>query len=719
MLEALLHQTVPDGSSLAHPLKFGSNQNCNKYSIVLTTTNKLEVVEGGGTGSYATLHTYGSTIFLEALRKGLKIIGSPDNSDSRNYDNEDDKILIWPSDSSSRSRIQLRSGDAFLVSNVVFSLELCQKASEKEPTNIVDLGSESGSYHGNLADDRQIMPVNDSSGNQDPNSRDVFTRVDSGLLPATAKNEQAKGTQDGSVDAVTEDVLPVVGVLESKLPNVKNPKNNQLKRFTHDNRSSTLEVYQEAASIFGHIRHDGHYDAARTVRATTRLEGNDDDHQRGPVQHVPVSPKSTSPLFKDIAQGEVEDNTQDSTFIRADDLLERAGMHNDAASSPAGRCGIEDAEDSVNGGDHIIPRVFDATTMPTEQSNEVNTNPSPSLQHSNQVNNVSPHDHQQKDENVKSSLELGVKTSNLMDDESMLMDVEHNNYTGGGEEGSESTIVVQPRVVNGNSRCYMEIPSKVSSVSNPKSPSSSSYSGLARSSYEGSSGIDGTGGIGSIKVLLESSTAVDTMPSVMKMLRSLGVRKVDLANDCDYLCIGTGSIRTTTNLVVAVALGKLVINDKWAFSSAKAKELLDPHDFVAKDRSLESKLGISLTEAIERGGIGNKPFDGYKVFFTSVMRKDLGKALGDLKGIASHGGASIEARLPGSKDQLLSIIISSIDDPQLAKLTADGWRCFTKDIITMTVLRSALDLNSTEFVIGGENSTAGGQGPARGKKRKS
>ena len=655
---------------------------------------------------------------MEALQKGLKIIGSRLNSDTRNPYNEDDEISIWPSDNSSRTLIQLRSGDAFIVSNAVFSLELRQKASEEEPTNIIDLGSESGSDRGNLGDDRQTMPVNDSAENQDPNSTDVFTSVDPGLIPATAKNKQIEGIQDGSVDDASEDVPPVAIVSESRLRNDINPQSNKLTPLTHDKQSCTLDVHHEAASIFGHIRHDSHYDDSRTIRATTQMEGNDGNHQCGPVQHVSVPPKSTS-LFKDIAQGEVEDNTQDSTWIRVDDLLEKAALHNDTLSSQAARCCNEDAEDAVNSAEHTISGLFDDATLCTEQSNGKNINPSVPLRHSNQFNNVAPHDHQQKEEGVKSSLEPGVKTSNLMDDESTLMDVEYKTCTGSREESSESTIVVQPRVMNGNSRFHVEMPSKVSSASNPRSPTSSSYSDLASSSYGVSSGIDSTVEIRSIKVLFGSSTTVDTMPSIMKILRSLGVRKVDTTNDCDYLCLGTGSIKTTTNLVAAVALGKLVINDKWALSSAKAKKLLDPHDFIAQDRSLETKLGISLAEAIERGRLGHKPFDGYKVFFTAVIKKDLGKALTDLKQIATNGGASIEARLPGSKDQLLSIIISSTDDPQLAKLTANGWRCFTKDLITMTVLRSALDLNSTEFVVGGENSTAGGHGQARGKKRKS
>ena len=406
------------------------------------------------------------------------------------------------------------------------------------------------------------MSPDGSSEKQHFKPRDVFSSVDPHLIHATVKNERTESINNDSFHAVIEDVLPVAVGSESRGPNGISPKNNQLQPFTHDSQSSILEIHRKEATMFGHIRRE---DSTSFV-ATTRMEEDDDDDQRGPTHDAPVIPKSTLPLFKDMAQGEVEDHTQDSTSIRVDDRLGRAGLQRDTSSSPAGRCGNQDAEDAekfVNSGKHTITRGFDRTTCYNEQSNETNTITSPPPRQSNQANNVKSHDNQQREEKLQSSLELGVETSNLMDDESTLMDVGHETHTG-DQESSESTIVVQPRPMK-NSAIDTEILNRSSSASNsgnPKASTSSSFAGIVRSSYGSSSGTDGAVNIGTINVQFGSSTTVDTIPSIMKILRSLGVRKVDTTNDCDYLCVGARPIRTTTNLVVAIALGRPVVNDR-------------------------------------------------------------------------------------------------------------------------------------------------------------
>ena len=581
------------------------------------------------------IDAYSNVIFLEALRKGVKIVSSLFSSDLPAHNGEHDGILVWPSNDSSRSRIQLRSGDTFLVGGVMFSLKLCQKTSGDQRTNIVDLESEAASDHGSKADDRPGLFANEASGNQDSKFKDVFRIVESNLDKPT------------TVEAIAE---------------------------------------RDAAG----------------------------DRQCSPVQSVATSQLPQLPKFSDIAKGVVDDDTQDSILQRADDLLERAWLCQNTISSPVNRSGDKDMQGPINDGEQTAAEVFNSATSDLGSVQTLNT----LLQYSDSTRNVIPHDLQQKKTSSISFQEPESQASDLIDNESRPMSSEHEAYTG-SQENSESTIVVQPWLIDGNSRSIVEIRSKVSSAGNTRLSTNSSFSGLGKSSHGGSSGVDSTISVDPIKVQFGSSTNVDTLPSVMKILRTLGVHKVNITHDSDYLCIGPGSIKMTMNLVAAVASGKPVITDKWAFDSARAKELLDPYDFIAKDGSLVSKLGMSLPEAIERGYLGRRPLGGHKVFFTNVARKDLGKAFGDLKEIATYGGATICTRLPGLKEQMRSIVISSSDDPQLAQLTADGWRCFTKDIITLSVLRSALDLNTTEFVIGGENAGGAGQGQPRGKKRKS
>lgn len=222
-------------------------------------------------------------------------------------------------------------------------------------------------------------------------------------------------------------------------------------------------------------------------------------------------------------------------------------------------------------------------------------------------------------------------------------------------------------------------------------------------------------------VLFGSSTTVDTTAKVMGHLRKAGVRVAGSVDDCDYLCIGRGPVKITANLVIAIASGKQIVTEDWARQSAIRNELLDPAEFLAEDSELEKSMGLTLAEAIERGTTEPKPLAGLKVYFTPVTKKDLGgKTMSDFKEIAELGGATVESRAPKSIDDKTHwIIVSSENDPGATKLVEEGWRCYSKDIIKMSVLRSVLDLDSDEFVIGAQDVGVPSAAPkSRNTKRK-
>ena len=668
-----------------------------------------------------SLDIYGSSIFLEALQKGLKIVGIPLSSESQGH--QDDEITVWPSESLSRSRIQLRIGDAFVIGDVKFTLQLRRQAIHRQAKNISDLGSEMGLDNSISAKNRVTVPVTHLSEKEESDARDVITWVDPNLISETVSNEQTEDRGKAGVDEVVEFLSSDAIARKAILPDGMHSTNLELSQFIHDSQSSTLGIYDETVSIFGHIRRHGSNDDCTTGRSTTRTQltndrDDDDDDNGSLIQHVPTIESSTVSFLQDTAQVKAEEDTQDSTAMRAEDLLDRAGLQDDTTSSQVGQhCGAR-AEEAVKSEEHATPEIFSIADMYTARNSTIHHNTLPPLDHSKQVLGTAIHDYRQQKGNSETPPTPTLGPSKLGHDENTLVELEHVPQLD-SQDYSESTITVQPRLVTEKPRVDKKVPGKISLDSSAKVPASSSSSSRARNSFGSGSGIGGTVGTDSIKVLFGSSTSVDTMPNLMKSLRSLGVRKADTVNDCDYLCVGPSPIKTTANLVIAVASGKLVVTDRWVLDSAKARELLDPFAFVVKDRSLEKRLGVSLSEAVERGRAQLKPFDGFSVFFTPVVKKDLGKALAELKGIASHGGATIESRLPGTKDdQSLSIIVSAIDDPQLAKLTEDGWRCFSKDVITMTVLRSVLDLQSDEFSVGGENAVPGPRGGRRGKKRK-
>lgn len=224
---------------------------------------------------------------------------------------------------------------------------------------------------------------------------------------------------------------------------------------------------------------------------------------------------------------------------------------------------------------------------------------------------------------------------------------------------------------------------------------------------------------GSLKILYASSTNVDNLRTVMKVLTKHGVRQVQKVADCDYLCVGHGKeLKKTGRLLLAVAMGKYVITDEWAKKSAEQGRLLDPRDYLARDPVREKEWGTDLTEACERGQKNAKPLLGRKILFTPFVAKDLGKGFGELKDIAKvTGAAMVQARLPRPCDQRKdTLIISSELDPDLDNLNREGWRCFSTAMITTSVLRGVIDPESDEFIInGGKNGQDSGR--KKGKRQ--
>ena len=221
------------------------------------------------------------------------------------------------------------------------------------------------------------------------------------------------------------------------------------------------------------------------------------------------------------------------------------------------------------------------------------------------------------------------------------------------------------------------------------------------------------------RVLFASSTTLDTSKAFMKFLTAHGVQKATSIDDCTILCVGKeAELKRTSNLVLAVLNGKDVITDTWISESVDAKVLLDVEQYKATDPSREDEWGTSLTDAIARGKEGLRPFLDLSFCFTPAVKTELGKGFADMKSICLQGGAkSIQATLPrkGPQEPCRTIMIASNgDDKDVESLHRNGWKVFIKEIITLSILRGSLQLESDEFIIHGKSTPQVG----KSKKRK-
>ncbi|KAL9633482.1 MAG: hypothetical protein Q9164_004672 [Protoblastenia rupestris] len=205
-----------------------------------------------------------------------------------------------------------------------------------------------------------------------------------------------------------------------------------------------------------------------------------------------------------------------------------------------------------------------------------------------------------------------------------------------------------------------------------------------------------------IKVVFASSSTIAGSKHFMKFMRSQGVLTVESIHDCTFLCIGKGELKKTSKMIMATLFGKQIITDDWVVESARAKRLLETHQYLAKDKKKEAEWGAYLDEAIERGTRGVKPFQGWTIAFTQTAKKDAGEGgFDELKELAIMAGAKqVSGAMPkkSAEETPNTLIIASINDPSLAQFKS-GWRCFVREIIGISILRGILDTSSDEFLV--------------------
>ena len=206
-----------------------------------------------------------------------------------------------------------------------------------------------------------------------------------------------------------------------------------------------------------------------------------------------------------------------------------------------------------------------------------------------------------------------------------------------------------------------------------------------------------------LKIFFTSSTHVDESKTIMRTLVQAGLKKVDRVANCDFICVGKhAELKKTSHLILALSSGKAPITDEWAWESAAAKKLLEPADFLATDPVREAQWGITVTEAVQRGKQGRKPLAGMTILFTASTKSELGtSSFEELKEIAIHGGAkAVQSCVPRTRnDGHATVVVSYPEDPSLPALLEEGWICYSKDIVTLTVLRGELRLHEVEFVV--------------------
>ncbi|KAF2835435.1 hypothetical protein M501DRAFT_988958 [Patellaria atrata CBS 101060] len=208
------------------------------------------------------------------------------------------------------------------------------------------------------------------------------------------------------------------------------------------------------------------------------------------------------------------------------------------------------------------------------------------------------------------------------------------------------------------------------------------------------------------KVLFSNSTVSDK-PQLLKFLRNQGGSVTDKVKPCNILCIAKTELKKTAKLLLAVTLGKPIVTDDWILKSAKAGYLLAVDDFPHPDINNLASDRTSL-------------FSGMTVWFTPVLKGEYGSGWKDMKEIVESTGAKVlsnPARDFDSRNKGLDTIVLAAEngDLELHVLQEKGLTCYHKDLVSSSIIRGTLDLESEEFVL----APASSEPKKKGRPRKS
>lgn len=232
-----------------------------------------------------------------------------------------------------------------------------------------------------------------------------------------------------------------------------------------------------------------------------------------------------------------------------------------------------------------------------------------------------------------------------------------------------------------------------------------------------------------------SNSKIPDQSKMMTFLKKENAEKVDIVGDaCDIVCVGNGELKRTSKLTLGVGLGKTIVTDQWVKDSFKAGYLVNPEGYMPSDSVQEGKWQVQLTEALERGRQGLRVFEDCVIHLTpALVDKGRGEStIRELEGMAfTMGAKKVAHHLPRAKKNKSPSSVSAVsrsasalaavtgvtttpsavnsagstfvigiendpDGPTLAEL---GWTLYSQDIISLSILRGRLDLDTEEFRI--------------------
>ncbi|KAF2759147.1 hypothetical protein EJ05DRAFT_334641 [Pseudovirgaria hyperparasitica] len=214
------------------------------------------------------------------------------------------------------------------------------------------------------------------------------------------------------------------------------------------------------------------------------------------------------------------------------------------------------------------------------------------------------------------------------------------------------------------------------------------------------------------RVAFSSSSKILRTSAHRKFLTSVKCKVIDnaLDEDFDIFCVGNDGLKKTGQLLMSVALGRHLVTDHWVTESSKTGYLLAAEHFLPSDPEHEDEWGMRIADIA--GDCRTELFADIIVYITPAAKKAYGAGFKEIEKVLRTAGA--KEVVSGSHRDLdeetkYCVIVNEKSDYDASALQQAGHNLYSKDIISLSILRGHLDLTSAEFRIEVESAKKGGK----------
>jgi hypothetical protein len=176
-----------------------------------------------------------------------------------------------------------------------------------------------------------------------------------------------------------------------------------------------------------------------------------------------------------------------------------------------------------------------------------------------------------------------------------------------------------------------------------------------------------------------------------------------------------GELHKTPKLLAAIAFGTPIVTDKWLIDSAKAGHFVSVSAYRPSAPKQEREWNVKFDQIL---GHAQTPFDGYTIHFTKNL-KALYSPFTEIEQVCQAAGAKKVTSSRMDKVGNIIVLAKDEDDGEVEKLKQEGIMCYNRDLITHSIFRGSVDLDSSEFKIGPETAATNAPKGTKKKGRKS